>query len=86
MDFTASGAAQVNQVVTGQAWVSGTSKIVCTTTMLATSTRAEGAEDPIIEDLTIGVHSRVAGTGFTVYAAPAMGKAYGVFKVHCVGA
>jgi hypothetical protein len=53
--------------------------------MLASSTRAEGAEDPIIEALGVAVYSRVAGTGFTIYAAPAVGKAYGVFKVHCLG-
>jgi hypothetical protein len=73
-------------VVTGQAWVTATSKIVCAPTMLATANRDEGAEDAIIEGLVAAVHSRVASTGFTVsvYANSTHGTT-GVYKIHCTG-
>jgi hypothetical protein len=73
-------------VVTGQTWVTSTSKIVCSPTLLATSTRAEGEEDPVVEGLIGAVYSRVAGTGFTLYVAPTLGVASGVVKFHCTGA
>jgi hypothetical protein len=85
IDFGAGGNTNANTVVTGQSWVTASSKILCTPTMLATSTRAEGAEDAILEGLTVAVYSRVAGTGFTVAAAAYQGRAYGTFKVHCSG-
>lgn len=84
IDFGA-GDELVTVVVTGQTWVSGTSRIVCSPTMLATSTRLEGEEDAVAEGLTLAVHSRVAGVGFSITAAPRQGYAYGVFKVHCTG-
>ena len=85
VDFGA-GVDSVSVVVTGQTWVTGTSKILCAPTMLATSTRAEGEEDAVIEGLVGAIHSRVAATGFTLYVAPALGVASGVFKFHCTGA
>ena len=85
VDFGA-GVDSVAVVVTGQTWVTGASKILCAPTILATSTRAEGEEDAVIEGLIGAVHSRVAATGFTLYVAPALGVASGVFKFHCVGA
>jgi hypothetical protein len=75
----------VTVVVTGQAWVTASSRIVCSPTMLATSTRLEAEEDAVVEGLTLAVHSRVAGAGFSVTAAPRQGYAYGTFKVHCTG-
>jgi hypothetical protein len=86
VDFGAAGDTTASAVVTGQAWVSGTSVIVCSPTMFATADRDDGDEDAIVEGLTVGAHTRVAGTGFTVVAHPEMGKAYGKFKVHCTGA
>jgi hypothetical protein len=85
VDF-GSGTDSATVVVTGQAWVTLTSKIICSATMLATSTRAEGEEDAVLEGLIGAVHSRVAGTGFTLYVAPALGIASGVVKFHCTGA
>lgn len=73
-------------VVTGQTWVTATSKITCAPTMLATSTRDEGAEDAMIEGLTVAVHSRVVGTGFTVTAAASQNLGTtGIYKIHCIG-
>lgn len=84
IDFGA-GAPLATAVVTGQTWVSGSTRIVCAPTMVATSTRAEGEDDAVAERLVVATHSRVAGVGFTVVAAPSKGLAYGVFKVHCTG-
>jgi hypothetical protein len=84
VDFGA-GDTTASVVVSGQAWVTATSKIVCSPTLYATSTRAEGAEDAIIEQLHAAPHSRVAATGFTLtVAAPT--RASGVFKFNCTGA
>jgi hypothetical protein len=85
IDFGVDGNTNASLVVTGQAWVTGASTIVCAPTMLSTTSRAEGAEDAIIEGLTVAVHSRVAGTGYTLAAAVKEGRAYGKFKVHCTG-
>jgi hypothetical protein len=86
IDFGATGDTTASVVITGQSWVSTSSVIVCSPTMLATADRADGAEDAVIEGLTVAAHSRIAGTGFTVTAAPYQGRAYGAFKVHCAGA
>lgn len=85
VDFGAAGATVANAVVTGQAWVTPQSVIVCAPTLLATATREDGAEDAIIEGLTAGVAARVAGTGFTVYANPRYGRAIGQYVIHCTG-
>ena len=86
VDFGVGGNTNVSTVVTGQTWVTSTSKIICSPTMLATTTRDEGAEDVIIEGLTVAAHTRSAGVGFTLSSAVKEGMAYGVFKVHCTGA
>ena len=85
VDF-GTGTDSATVVVTGQAWVTGTSRILCAPTMLATSSRAEDEEDAVIEGLIGAIHSRVVGTGFTLYVAPALGVASGVVKFHCTGA
>jgi len=85
VDFGAAGNTTASVVVTGQAWVSATSNIVCAPTMFSTADRDDGDEDALIEGLTIAVHTRVASTGFTVMAHPENGVSYGKFKVHCTG-
>jgi hypothetical protein len=85
VDF-GSGTDMVSTVVTGQTWVTSTSKILCGPTLVATSSRAEGEEDAVIEGLVPAIHSRVAGTGFTLVVAVPLGVASGVFKFHCTGA
>lgn len=85
VDFGAEGSTVARAVVTGQSWVTGTSKIVCAPTLLGTADRAEGAEDSIIEGLSVSFHSRVAGVGFTVLAAARQGRVYGRFAIHCTG-
>jgi hypothetical protein len=74
----------VTVVVTGQAWVTATSKIVCNPTMYATSTRDEGMEDAVLDHLEAFVYSRVVGTGFTL-AATAPTGAVGIYKFNCIG-
>lgn len=81
-----SGTDGVSVVVTGQSWVTSTSKVLCSPTLLATSTRAEGEEDAVIEQLSAAIHSRVAGVGFTLVVGAPNGGASGVFKFHCTGA
>jgi len=85
VDFTSNGSDGVATVVSGQTWVTATSVIVCSPTMLATATRAEGAEDAVIESLTVAIYNRLVGTGFTLRTWAAVGKAYGQFIVHCTG-
>lgn len=85
IDFGASGDTNASVTLTGQTWVTATSKIVCGISSAATGDRAEGAEDAVIEEIVVSWHSRVVGTGFTVTAAAANGRAIGKFYVHCIG-
>ena len=86
VDFGAyPGSGIATKTVTGQAWVTASSKIVCTQTMMATADRAEGAEDPIIERMTLAVHTRSVGAGFKITMAPALGNAIGKYLVQCSG-
>lgn len=85
VDFTAPGSTTAKTVVTGAGWVSGTSKIVCSATGYASTGRTEGAEDVLLEDITVMVSNRVAGTGFTLTAHPSLGKAHNVFTFVCTG-
>ncbi len=85
LDFGATESDDVaSTTVTGQTWVTANSRIMCAPTMHATSSRAEGAEDAVVEGLTVAVHSRVVGTGFTVTAAAREGTT-GVYQVVCSG-
>lgn len=86
VDFGANGDTTASTVVTGQAWVTGTSKIVCAPTMLATTDRSEGMEDVVIEEIVVAVHTRSVGVGFTVTAGSAQGRAIGKYLIHCTGA
>jgi hypothetical protein len=71
--------------VTGATWVTSNSVVVCMPTDLATADRADGSEDAAVEQLTVAVRSRVAGTGFSLDAAPGNGRAIGKYLVHCSG-
>lgn len=85
VSFGTNGDELASVTITGQTWVTANSAIVCTPTMFASSTRDEGAEDAVIEHLSIAVHSRIAGTGFTVVATTQFGYAYGDFIIQCIG-
>ena len=85
VDFGANGLDVAATAVTGQAWATGTSLILCAPTMYATADRIDGAEDAVLEGLTIGVSGRTSG-GFTVTAAPRMGVAIGKYTIVCTGA
>lgn len=79
------GDTNVSTVVTGQAWVTGSSVIVCGPTAFSTADRADGADDAVIEQLTCVPHTRVVSTGFTVSAHVATGFTRGRFICHCTG-
>ena len=86
IDFS-TGSTTALTVVTGQAWVTATSVIVCGPTLMITADRTtDGQEDALIEVLTVTSYARVVGTGFTVAAHPAHGWAFHKFLVHCTGA
>lgn len=81
------GETTASTVVTGQAWVTGTSIIVCAPTLLAASGRTEGQEDAVIEGIVGAVHTRSAGVGFTLTVSkPGPGQLYGSYIFHCTGA
>lgn len=86
VDFGSTGATVARTVVTGQTWVSTGSVIVCTPTLFASADRIDGAEDAMIEGLTVSAYARVAGTGFTIAASPHAGRAFRKFTLHCTGA
>lgn len=86
VDFGNTGATVAKTVVTGQAWVTTSSVIACTPTMMASADRTDGMEDAIIEGLTVSAYARVNGTGFTVAANPRRGRAYKKYTIHCTGA
>ena len=77
--FGATGSTSAVVTVTGQAWVTGTSKIVA---MVLDDARAE---DAVIESLNLSIANRVVGTGFDIYGAPQIGDAVGDFSVAFVG-
>lgn len=85
LSFGVGGSDTASTIVTGQTWVTSSSVIVCAPTMLAASGRSEGAEDAIVEQLSVAVSNRSAGVGFTVKGAVPVGKAFGDFVVQCVG-
>lgn len=85
VDFGA-GNTEATVVVTGQAWVSSSSVIVCAPTLMATSDRTDGMEDAAIEGLVVAPYARVAGTGFSILAHPMQGRAVGKYLIHCTGA
>lgn len=72
-----------SQAVTGQTWVSGTSKILCQ----PQATTADGLTIETYQSagLEVVVGSLVAGTGFTIYVANPRG-ASGTFRFSCTGA
>jgi len=86
VDFGANGSDTASTVVTGQAWVTGASIILCSLTAIATASRTEGSEEGIWEGLIPAIHSRVAATGFTLFANPRFGRAIGIYTFHCTGA
>lgn len=86
LDFGSTGNDTASTVVTGQSWVTVSSVIACSPTLLATTDRLAGAEDPLLEGLVVGVHTLAAGTGFTLTGAVRQRPAFGKFKIHCTGA
>lgn len=85
VDFGATGSTNASTTVTGQTWVTGTSKIWCVVTGLATADRAEGAEDAMLEGIQGQISNRSAGVGFILKASPRQGNALGKYLFHCSG-
>jgi len=86
VDFGASGDTNVTVVVTGANWVRSNSTVICSPTTSATADRLAGAEDAVVEGLVAATGQVVAGTGFTLYVATRLKKAYGKFLFNCHGA
>jgi hypothetical protein len=79
VSFGASFTEYASTVVTGQAWVTGTSKIVVT----ASSTAAE-AQDALLHGFRFAVTDLVVGNGFTLHVhAPVEAK--GDYTFFCIG-
>lgn len=91
VDFTTSCDTNASVVVTGQTWIRADARLICSPTLFAISSegslfvREEGAEDAVIEGLTVAAHSIVDGTGFTISVANKIGKVCGKFIINCVG-
>ena len=83
VDF-GTGGTTASLTITGQSWVASNSMIVCSPSMIATTSRAEGAEDSIVEGLVVAAHTKVVGTGFKVTAYAPFGTS-GVHAVDCTG-
>lgn len=73
------GSTSASVTVTGQTWVGASSAVLCTVVDDAR------AEDAAIEGLTLTVANRVAGTGFDIIGAPAIGDFVGDVTVAFVG-
>lgn len=74
--------------VTGQAWVTGTSKILCTPdNTVGTADHVAGDDDVVLERIVVTVSSLVAGTGFTISAASGSdtGSTQGKYTINCSG-
>jgi hypothetical protein len=69
--------------VTGQAWVTSSSIIVCSP--FATTADGQTIENYIAADLGINAATRVVGTGFDIWIRNNYG-AVGTFRFHCTGA
>lgn len=71
-----------SQVVTGQAWVTSTSDILCSP--IAVTTDGQTLETYAVAGLETAVSTRVVGTGFTLHVANPRG-ASGTFRFSCTG-
>lgn len=76
------GAGLYSVAVTGQAWVTSTSKIVCAP--LGTTADGLTPEAVAAAGLTVSVSDRSAGAGFTVRVMSPHGLA-GTVRIHCLG-
>lgn len=82
VDFTASAYPVLAATVTGQTWVTASSKIICEP--FATDADSQTVETYQVADLSVVAGSRVAGVGFTLYLRNPNG-ATGTFRFHCLG-
>jgi hypothetical protein len=80
------GSDSASSTITGQTWVTPSSVIVCSPSLVAGGSRSEGDEDALLEGLEAATFSRVAGVGFSVKVWAARGRAYGLFTFNCTGA
>lgn len=85
VDFGAGGDTSAVATITGQAWVTTSSVIVCAPTAFATADRVDGAADATIEGLVATPYARVPATGFSVQVSAQLGRALGRYLIHCTG-
>lgn len=77
-----SGGLVYSVAVTGQAWVTATSQIICSP--FGTTTDGQTPETVGAADFSVSVSDRVAATGFTLWVYSPHG-ATGTFRFHCTG-
>lgn len=76
------GAGVYSLVATGLAWVTATSRVVCS--VFGTTADSLTPEAIAAAGLTVSVSDRVAATGFTIYLNSPYGL-NGTVRVHCTG-
>lgn len=81
--FGAPAADEKTVTVTGQAWVTASSKIVCSV-FGKTTVGDNDYEDPSMEALSVQATNRVAGVGFDLVAS-SPDSVVGTFFAHCSG-
>lgn len=83
IDLGTSGATVFSVTVTGQAWVTSTSQVVCSP--FATTADGLTIETYAAARLAVNAASLVVGTGFDLWVFSPYG-ATGTYRVHCTGA
>ena len=83
VDFGSMPSTDAVTFVSGQPWVTNTSKVVAQ--VYGITSDHPSAEEQLIEQLQVTVSEIVFGTGFTLYAHAPL-DTFGQYKVHCVGA
>lgn len=83
INFGTSGGLVYSATVTGQAWVTATSIIVCSP--FATTADGQTVETYYVSGFTLAASTRVVGVGFDLGVSSPRG-ATGTFRFHCTGA
>lgn len=83
VDLGTSGGLVFSLTVTGQSWVTGTSKVVCNT--FSTAADGQTVETAYAAGFSVNVSTLVVSTGFDIGIYNPHG-ATGIFRFHCSGA
>lgn len=83
VDFGAALSTDARVTVTGQAWVTATSRILVAPAGVATADH--GAEDAVIEEIQAVAYNLIPGVGFDVVAHSPYGST-GIYRLSAIGA